>query len=102
MKLNALILVVCLSPGLLILAGCNQDSSGSSSDSAGFAPGAFPPTISAKEHHKKAWTNKDCMVCHENGINKAPKMIHSSLTELAKQSKCRTCHVPEKDTFAEK
>ncbi len=103
MKYDSLLSIVCLSAGLFLLTGCNSGQSvGNADDSGDFATGAFPPTLSAKEHHKNSWTNKDCLVCHDKGINKAPKVVHSSLTALAKQSKCRTCHVPAGDNSVEK
>ncbi len=95
MKIKLMMSIVCLSAGLFLFAGCNQSESvGSADDSGDFASGAFPPTLSAKDYHEKAWITKDCLVCHEKGVNKAPKVVHSSMTELAKKSKCRTCHVP--------
>ncbi len=59
-----------------------------------FAAGAFPPTLSDKEYHQRHWTRNDCLTCHETGVKGAPKMKHTSLPPLAKEVKCRSCHVP--------
>ena len=79
--------------GLLLLVvsfpGCGKASRAD----AEFAPGAFPPTMSDTEYHRLDWTRSDCLACHENGANEAPVMRHVSVPEVAKDAKCRTCHV---------
>lgn len=80
-----LIAVVCVS-------GCSAPST-SNEAQAGFAPGAFPPTLTDVDYHTDAWTRDDCLTCHEKGVNDAPQMRHTSLPPLAKDGKCRSCHV---------
>jgi hypothetical protein len=75
----------------LTLSGCG--SSDTASANADFAPGAFPPTLSAEEYHANSWTREDCMTCHQQGVQDAPKMRHVSVPEIAASAKCRTCHV---------
>ncbi|MAG94792.1 MAG: hypothetical protein CMJ48_13775 [Planctomycetaceae bacterium] len=75
----------------VIVTGCGpQTSSGGESD---FAPGAFPPILTDMEYHQNSWTRTDCMTCHEEGVKDAPKLKHTSLPDVAKEAKCRTCHV---------
>ncbi len=74
---------------LCTLAACQK----SQSADADYAPGAFPPTLSATEYHQRAWSRTDCMTCHETGVQNAPKVKHLSVPDIAKNSKCRTCHV---------
>ena len=78
-----------LLPLALSLAGCSEPSRAQSE----FAPGAFPPTMSDMEYHRSDWTRSDCLACHESGVNEAPLMRHVSVPDLAKDAKCRTCHV---------
>lgn len=76
----------------LFPAGCNQSAPGADND-GDFAPGAFPPTLSDVEYHQKAWSRATCLSCHENELEDAPQVLHTSLPPEAKQVKCRTCHV---------
>ncbi len=76
---------------LVVLSGCEQE--GQAQVESDFAPGAFPPTLSDTEDHRNSWTRADCLTCHETGENESPVMKHDSLPELAKEAKCRTCHV---------
>ena len=81
---------------LLITVSAIGWSTGCGSESASapdFAQGAFPPVLPNDESHSKSWTRDDCLTCHETGVNDSPKVVHASLPELAKQAKCRTCHV---------
>ncbi len=75
----------------VLLSGCEQ--TGQAQVDSPFAPGAFPPTLSDTEDHRNSWTRADCLTCHETGENESPVMKHASLPEVAKQAKCRTCHV---------
>jgi cytochrome c5 len=77
--------------GALTLSGCG--SSDAANAQLDFAPGAFPPTLSAEEYHANSWTREDCLTCHQQGVQNAPKMRHVSLPEIAAGAKCRTCHV---------
>jgi hypothetical protein len=81
-----------LIPAVLLSAftGCEQPTVAESSD---FAAGAFPPTLSDTDYHRKSWTRIDCLSCHETGANDSPKVVHGSLPALAMDAKCRTCHV---------
>ncbi len=80
---------------LVALSACEKTTPGASGD---YAAGAFPPTLSNKEYHQRAWTRTDCLTCHETGVQGAPRMKHTSLTPLAKEVKCRSCHVPRSGT----
>ncbi|MCA9184644.1 MAG: hypothetical protein KDA99_03465 [Planctomycetales bacterium] len=74
---------------LALNSGCQP---GSTSTAAG-ETGAFPPTISDTDYHGRSWTRSDCLVCHEAGVQNAPKIKHTSVPPLAREAKCRTCHV---------
>ena len=50
-------------------------------------------TLSAEEYHTNSWTREDCLTCHQQGVQNAPRMRHVSLPEIAASAKCRTCHV---------
>lgn len=81
--------------GLLILllpltVGCDAPNTAQSAD---FAAGAFPPTLSDTAYHQQAWTRADCLVCHEMGKEGAPLMKHVSVPSAAQEAKCRSCHV---------
>ena len=60
---------------------------------SGFAVNAFPPTLPDQKWHQNAWRRQDCMDCHETGVQDAPIVRHIGLPALAKQVKCRWCHV---------
>jgi cytochrome c5 len=87
--------------GALALSGCDS-SAPSATVQAGFAPGAFPPTLTGEDYHSKSWTRTDCLTCHELGVKDAPKMRHVSVPEIAAEAKCRTCHVLIADQMAPK
>jgi len=57
-----------------------------------FAPDAFPPMMPASESHRDAWLRDDCLLCHENGIKGAPKIVHKGMPDILLTAKCRTCH----------
>ena len=83
---------------IAVFTGCTQPIE---AEKGPFAPGAFPPTMSNADYHGRAWTRTDCLVCHEKGVQEAPQMLHVSVPLLAKQAKCRTCHVVIEDESAE-
>ncbi len=58
-----------------------------------FDDNAFPPMMPASEYHEGAWLIDDCLLCHEDGILGATKLVHQDLPLLLKRAKCRTCHV---------
>lgn len=58
-----------------------------------FLENAFPPTVPDAEWHRDAWMQNDCLRCHETGVGNAPMLVHASLPDLAREVKCRTCHV---------
>ena len=58
-----------------------------------FPSDAFPPMTPASSLHVKAWTIKDCLLCHEDGTKDAPILVHKGLPKRLKTAKCRTCHV---------
>ena len=86
-------LMGCATIAILVMASLMAACQKSQSANADFAPGAFPPTLSATEYHQRAWSRTDCMTCHETGVQNAPKIKHVSVPDIAKSSKCRTCHV---------
>ena len=87
---QALITATLLLGAFVVLPGCDTAQTRATT---GFAPGAFPPTLSDTDYHRDSWTRDDCRTCHDTGVDKAPKTVHASLPLLAKDSKCRTCHV---------
>jgi len=54
---------------------------------------AFPPMMPNTEHHKAAWGNNDCMLCHEDGVQDAPIVKHDGMPRILLKAKCRSCHV---------
>jgi len=58
-----------------------------------FADFAFPPMIPASDSHKDAWTNDNCLLCHEDGVRGAPIVRHKEMPALLLEAKCRSCHV---------
>ncbi len=89
MRLIAGFFAVAALAVLCMMAACQRTESADKD----YAPGAFPPTLSATDYHKNSWSRTDCLTCHESGVENAPKMKHLSVVDLAKESKCRTCHV---------
>jgi hypothetical protein len=71
-----------------LVAGCTPEAPPSN-----FALGAFPPTMPDDADHREPWSRTDCLSCHAQGANEAPKMEHTSVPPLAEEAKCRTCHV---------
>ncbi|MAF66987.1 MAG: hypothetical protein CMJ84_15190 [Planctomycetes bacterium] len=59
-----------------------------------FARNAFPPTLPVDETHADAWYGDDCLLCHADGDQGAPRVRHSGMARLLLQARCRTCHVP--------
>ena len=92
MKMQILAAVLLVLPAALFLvSGCEQG--GRVQAESDFAVGAFPPILSDMDYHSRSWTRSDCLACHETGVQKAPVMRHVSVPALAKDAKCRTCHV---------
>ncbi|HID77492.1 MAG TPA: hypothetical protein EYP56_16045 [Planctomycetaceae bacterium] len=89
-KTAAAVLLLGAAFGLLS-SSCNQPAPGA--EDGDFALGAFPPTLSDTEYHQRAWSRPTCLSCHDNELEDAPKILHTSLPPEAKQVKCRTCHV---------
>ena len=85
-----LVLVAALQ---IICSGCGNVVKETSATEPDFPPGAFPPTLTDMEYHQKDWIRTDCLTCHEEGVNNAPKLKHVSVPDIAKEAKCRTCHV---------
>jgi hypothetical protein len=67
-----------------------------------FAKDAFPPMIPASSSHPRAWWRDDCMLCHEDGLRGAPKVIHKDMLPRLLTAKCRTCHVQVRTVSAER
>ena len=59
-----------------------------------FARNAFPPTLPDDDYHRGAWLRDDCLLCHETGIQGAPRVVHNGMTPMLLQARCRSCHVP--------
>lgn len=92
MKIQILAAVLLVLPAaLFLIAGCEQG--GRVQAESDFAVGAFPPIMSGTDYHDRSWTRSDCLACHETGTQNAPIMKHVSVPALAKDAKCRTCHV---------
>ena len=60
---------------------------------APFEATAFPPTLPFDDNHRNAWLRDDCILCHENGIAKAPLVQHAGMSSALLGARCRTCHV---------
>jgi len=58
-----------------------------------FADFAFPPMIPASNDHRGAWNRTDCLLCHEDGTQGAPLVVHQDMPKRLMKAKCRTCHV---------
>jgi hypothetical protein len=58
-----------------------------------FAANAFPPMIPASNSHREAWSNDNCLLCHEDGVKGAPIVKHKNLPKVLLTAKCRSCHV---------
>ncbi|RMH12667.1 MAG: hypothetical protein D6695_05945 [Planctomycetota bacterium] len=64
-----------------------------------FAPEAFPPMMPNNDRHVGAWTNRQCLVCHETGVGRAPLVDHGpQIPRLALMANCRSCHVQVRST----
>ena len=59
-----------------------------------FARNAFPPTLPTDDSHSGAWLRDDCTLCHENGIQGAPRIVHRDMSRLLLKARCRSCHLP--------
>ena len=59
-----------------------------------FARNAFPPTLPTDDSHSNAWLRDDCTMCHENGIQGAPRIVHRDMAPLLLKARCRSCHLP--------
>ena len=92
MNTNLAALTLLIAGLVAATAGCGQGAK-ASGDASKFVPGAFPPTLSDREYHEKSWTRTDCMTCHEKGTFGAPVTKHKSVVPIAKEAKCRSCHV---------
>jgi len=59
-----------------------------------YEPWAFPPMLPNNANHAKAWGDRDCLMCHLDGLRGAPVVEHKTgVPRLALKSKCRSCHV---------
>lgn len=59
----------------------------------GFALNAFPPPMTDTAWHQDAWYTQDCLECHGEGSDDAPKIQHAGMPENLLHARCRTCHV---------
>ena len=82
-------------PLLLVIAALSLPGCGPSESARckGILRRCLPPVLSDMDYHKNSWNRTDCMTCHEAGVQEAPKLRHVSVPDLAKDAKCRTCHV---------
>jgi nitrate reductase cytochrome c-type subunit len=59
-----------------------------------FLENAFPPMMPNTTYHVNAWTDENCLLCHEEGVAGAPIVDHDErLPAIALEAKCRSCHV---------
>lgn len=59
-----------------------------------FARNAFPPTLPTDDSHSNAWLRDDCTMCHDNGVQGAPRIVHLDMAPLLLKARCRSCHLP--------
>ena len=59
-----------------------------------FSRSAFPPTMPTDESHSGAWLRDDCLLCHQNGVDGAPRVLHFDMTPALLDARCRSCHLP--------
>lgn len=64
-----------------------------SEEDALFESYAFPPMIPVSDSHREAWTDDNCLLCHDDGVRGAPIVRHKDMPALLLKSKCRSCHV---------
>jgi len=65
-----------------------------------FASNAFPPTMPEDSSHADAWMKDDCLRCHEDGLNDAPRVTHRDMSRDLMKARCRTCHLPGNKALA--
>jgi cytochrome c5 len=68
---------------------------------ADFARGAFPPTMPEDSSHQDAWMRTDCLLCHGDGINNAPRVAHRGMSHRLLEARCRSCHLPGNQAMEE-
>ncbi len=61
---------------------------------AGFSANAFPPLLPGDSSHSGAWMRDDCLLCHESGTRRAPRVRHKGMSPLLLKARCRSCHLP--------
>lgn len=64
----------------------------SEAEEPAFARNAFPPTVSDTDYHRDPW-RRDCLRCHETGVQEAPRVVHRGMPAILTNVKCRSCHV---------
>ena len=92
---EVLLAVKCRSCHVLIPGQGAEEVIIEQEESSLFNQDAFPPMLPNSSAHLDSWTQKDCLLCHEDGIKGAPVVKHQSqhLPRLLLKVKCRTCHV---------
>lgn len=78
----------CRSCHVVVAEGADPD------DEFPFARNAFPPTLPTDDSHSNAWLRDDCTMCHENGVQGAPTIVHRDMAPLLLKARCRSCHLP--------
>ncbi len=103
MRARAILTVATLS--LLVSTACQNGTGEGNGDVAqaqqvsnpetftAFEQDAFPPLLPNTEDHANAWTNDNCLMCHENGVGQAPKIVHKDMSLILLKARCRTCHL---------
>ena len=70
MKIQILVAsLLLLFATVVLICGCQR--SGQAQTQSEFAPGAFPPTVTDTDYHRRSWTRSDCLACHEQGAQAA-------------------------------
>lgn len=104
---------VCLSVGgslacCLALVACSDSGPGTDpSDpdtryTTSFASDAFPPVMPPDANHGGGsyggWQQENCLSCHREGVNDAPKVVHAGMAPILLEAKCRSCHTSTEPT----
>lgn len=86
----------------LLLVACSDSTSGSGDAdpdtryTTTFASNAFPPVMPNDPSHGGGsyggWQQENCLACHREGVNDAPKVVHEGMAPILLEAKCRSCH----------
>lgn len=86
----------------LLLVACSDSASSSDPTdrdtryTTNFANNAFPPVMPNDANHGGGsyggWQQENCLACHREGVNDAPKVVHEGMAPILLEAKCRSCH----------